>query len=272
MVAESATRLLDGTGKGMDLTLVLGPMKSGKSLELVSQMSPLAYSNVTHRVYQSDRHMRDDQVTSRIGGSLQTIKTHSLLPLLDDEHVEVVGVDEIHMFDVTDITALAGLLERGTRVVATGIDLDHRGELFAPVRALFELGPQTVLHRRAVCDQCRQFNAVYTQVLAGGEPFTEQLAPSTPLPDDGTFPYEAPPPHARVRAKGERARRRDRDHDQRQLQPPEVERGAIDHDQLGDDAGEQRQRAEHPHVAVRRLSCAAPAPTSAALNGASIEM
>ena len=191
MVAESATRLLDGTGKNMDLTLVLGPMKSGKSLELVSQMSPLAYSNVTHRVYQSDRHMRDDQVTSRIGGSLQTIKTHSLLPLLDDEHVEVVGVDEIHMFDVTDITALAGLLERGTRVVATGIDLDHRGELFAPVRALFELGPQTVLHRRAVCDQCRQFNAVYTQVLAGGEPFTEQLAPSTPLPDDGTFTYEA---------------------------------------------------------------------------------
>ena len=178
VVAESATRLLDGTGKGMDLTLVLGPMKSGKSLELVSQMSPLAYSNVTHRVYQSDRHMRDDQVTSRIGGSLQTIKTHSLLPLLDDEHVEVVGVDEIHMFDVTDITALAGLLERGTRVVATGIDLDHRGELFAPVRALFELGPQTVLHRRAVCDQCRQFNAVYTQVLAGGEPFTEQ--PATP--------------------------------------------------------------------------------------------
>ena len=60
-----------------------------------------------------------------------------------------------------------------------------------PVRALFELGPQTVLHRRAVCDQCRQFNAVYTQVLAGGEPFTEQLAPSTPLPDDGTFTYEA---------------------------------------------------------------------------------
>ena len=76
-------------------------------------------------------------------------------------------------------------------VVATGIDLDHRGELFAPVRALFELGPQTVLHRRAVCDQCRQFNAVYTQVLAGGEPFTERLAPSTPLPDDGTFTYEA---------------------------------------------------------------------------------
>ncbi len=27
--------------------------------------------------------------------------------------------------------------------------------------------------------------------LAGGEPFTERLAPSTPLPDDGTFTYEA---------------------------------------------------------------------------------
>ncbi len=164
MVADSATRLLDGTGKNMDLTLVLGPMKSGKSLELVSQMSPLAYSNVTHRVYQSDRHMRDDQVTSRIGGSLQTIKTHSLLPLLDDEHVEVVGVDEIHMFDVTDITALAAR----TSNVAPGSwarSLEARCRTCSCVRP--ELGPQPSGSSRA---------AVATSVALG----VQVVAPRPP--------------------------------------------------------------------------------------------
>ena len=188
--ATRPTRRMPTTNGLSDLTVILGPMKSGKSLELISLLSPLAYSDVTHRVYQSARHQRDDKVTSRSGSSLLTTKTLTLEPLLDDD-VDVVGVDEIHMFDVADVEVLGALIERGTRVVATGIDLDHRGELFAPVRALFELGPQVVTHRRAVCDVCREFRAVYTQVLDRGRAFTTRLAPSTPLPDDGTFSYEA---------------------------------------------------------------------------------
>jgi thymidine kinase len=174
----------------VDLVLVLGPMKSGKSLELVSLLSPLRFSTVRHRIYQSDRHVRDSGVTSRSGGVLETTKTTSLDVALH-EPVDVVGVDEVHMFDVADIAAVGQLLDRGTKVVVAGIDLDHRGELFAPVRALLELGPHTVTYRRAVCDVCRAFNATHTQVLASGEPFTRQLAPSTALPDDGTFGYEA---------------------------------------------------------------------------------
>ena len=119
----------------MDLVLVLGPMKSGKSLELVSLLSPLRFSTVRHRIYQSDRHVRDSGVTSRSGGALETTKTTSLDVALH-EPVDVVGVDEVHMFDVADIAAVGRLLDRGTKVVVAGIDLDHRGELFAPVRAL----------------------------------------------------------------------------------------------------------------------------------------
>src|SRR6478735_6472935 len=156
-------------------------MKSGKSLALISLLSPLQFTRVRHRVYQSERHVRDSGVTSRSGGVLATTKVRSL-------HV---AVDEVHMFDLDDVAVVDQLLRRGTRVVVAGIDLDHRGELFAPVRVLLELGPDTVTYRRAVCDQCRDFSATHTQVLRAGEPFLDGLGGSEALPDDGTFTYEA---------------------------------------------------------------------------------
>jgi thymidine kinase len=174
----------------VDLTVILGPMKSGKSLELVSLLSPLQYTNVRHRIYQSARHVRDTGVVSRSGAALATVKTTTLTAALDSD-VDVVGIDEVHMFTVADMAVVRTLLNRGTRVVAAGIDLDHRGELFAPVRALLELGPAVVTYRRAVCDICRHFTAVYTQVLEHGEPMIRVLPPSTALPDDGTYTYEA---------------------------------------------------------------------------------
>jgi thymidine kinase len=180
---------VDAGTKGT-LDLVLGPMKSGKSLELISLLSPLQFTRVKHRIYQSARHVRDTGVTSRSGGVLTTTKTLSLAIALEEE-LDVVAVDEVHMFDVADIDVVDRLLARGTRVVVAGIDLDHRGELFEPVRALLELGPDAVSYRRAVCDVCLDFSATHTQVLRSGEPFLDHLGGSEALPDDGTFTYEA---------------------------------------------------------------------------------
>lgn len=178
------------TVSGVSLDVVLGPMKSGKSLSLISMLSPLQFTRVRHRVYQSERHVRDTGVTSRSGGALVTTKVATLREALA-EPLDVVAVDEVHMFGVDDVAVIEQLLARGTRVVVAGIDLDHRGELFATVRALLELGPDTVSYRRAVCDQCRDFSATHTQVLRSGEPFLEHLGGSEALPDDGTFSYEA---------------------------------------------------------------------------------
>lgn len=178
------------TVSGVSLDVVLGPMKSGKSLSLMSMLSPLQFTRVRHRVYRSERHVRDAGVTSRSGGELVTTKVATLREALS-EPLDVVAVDEVHMFDVDDVAVIEQLLARGTRVVVAGIDLDHRGELFATVRALLELGPDTVSYRRAVCDQCRDFSATHTQVLRSGQPFLDHLGGSEALPDDGTFSYEA---------------------------------------------------------------------------------
>ncbi|MGW5238466.1 thymidine kinase [Monashia sp. NPDC004114] len=177
------------TASEVSLDVVLGPMKSGKSLELISMLSPLQFTRVRHRVFQSARHVRDTGVTSRSGGVLTTTKVASLAAALDEE-LDVVAVDEIHMFDVADVAVVNELLRRGTRVVVAGIDLDHRGELFSTVRSLLELAPDAVTYRRAVCDVCHEYRATHTQVLRSDVPFLDDLGGQA-LPDDGTFSYEA---------------------------------------------------------------------------------
>lgn len=163
-------------------------MKSGKSLELISLLSPLEHSNVSHAVYQSSRHGRDDGVVSRVGGVLRTRRVADLGHALD-EPVQVVGIDEVHMFGPDDVKVIRSLLERDVDVVAAGLDLDHRGRLFSPVIGLLELAPDRVVHRRAVCDVCRAFNATHTQVLHHARPYLEDVDGA--LPDDGTYTYEA---------------------------------------------------------------------------------
>ena len=171
----------------MHLTLILGPMKSGKSFDLISHFSPLKYSTSKYALYQPERNVRDAGIESRSGLFLEAQKVGSLSEILNED-LSVVGIDEIHMFDPEDARYIGELLSRGTDVIVSGLDTDYRGEMFAIVKKLFELGPQEVRYKRAVCNECKNFSATHTQVYSGGEPLKNGM-PSV-IPDDGTFTYE----------------------------------------------------------------------------------
>ena len=186
----------------MDLTLILGPMKSGKSFELISHFAPLRYTDIPYALYQSSRNVRDEHISSRNGVIIEAKKVSTLADALDKRRVSmdgtrhdsvesnyaVVGIDELHMFDPTDAAVVAELLNRGVKVVAAGLDLDYRGKMFEIVKCLLELGPKEVKYKRAVCELCRQPAAVYSQVFNKGLPLTEGMPPV--IPDDGTFIYQ----------------------------------------------------------------------------------
>jgi thymidine kinase len=170
----------------MNLTLILGPMKSGKSYELISFFAPLNYTKLKFGLYQSARNVRDAFVTSRNGVQLDAKKINSLQEILDDD-LEIVGIDEIHMFKAEEAVAIEELLKRGTQVIISGLDIDYQGKLFEIVARLMELVPQEIKHRRAVCEICQAPTAIYTQILKDNKPITSGL-PSV-VPDDGTYSY-----------------------------------------------------------------------------------
>lgn len=182
----------------MDLTLILGPMKSGKSFDLISYFAPLQYTDIPHVLYQSSRNVRDEHISSRNGVIIKAKKVDSLSEALE-KNFSVVGIDELHMFDPKDAAVVAELLNRGVKIVAAGLDLDYRGKMFDVVKGLLELGPKEVKYKRAVCELCRQPSAVYSQVFSKGLPLTAGM-PSV-IPDDGTFTYQPVCRHCFVSAK-----------------------------------------------------------------------
>jgi len=172
----------------MNLTLILGPMKSGKSFELISRFAHLKYAQIPFALFNSSKNVRDKNVFSRNGGlELEAKKVESLSEIKADG-LKIIGIDEIHMFDEKDALTVEEFLKQGVEIVVSGLDNDYRGKMFKIVRRLLELGPSQVIYRRAVCERCKIPEAVYTQILKDDEPLLEGLA--AVVPEDGRYVYQ----------------------------------------------------------------------------------
>ncbi|HPV70676.1 MAG TPA: thymidine kinase [Candidatus Magasanikbacteria bacterium] len=171
----------------MNLTLILGPMKSGKTLELISRISPLKFMPVKFALFQPVKNVRDAEVESRAGAMLQGQKIKSLQEILNYD-LEIVGIDEIHMFNPEEISVIEKLLQKQIKVIISGLDMDYRGKLFQIISGLIELGPKEIIFKRSVCEKCLKYNGVYTQIFKNNLPVTQGL-PSI-VPDDGTYLYK----------------------------------------------------------------------------------
>jgi len=170
----------------MSLTLILGPMKSGKSYDLISYFAPLRYTDIPFAVYQCKKNVRDTAVQSRNGSLLDAKKIDSLEELRH-ETVDIIGIDEFHMFDMAGLSVIDELLRKGKQIVISSLDTDYRGALFTNVAYLFSLGPKEVKFRRAVCESCKIPDAVYTQIFDGDAPLLGGMPSS--IPEDGRFRY-----------------------------------------------------------------------------------
>lgn len=171
----------------MELILILGPMKSGKSFELINYFAPLQYTEMSYGLYQSEKNIRDENIWSRNGIQIKATKVKSLTELLK-ENKRVIGLDEIHMFNEKDADIVDKLLKDGVKVIASGLDMDYRGKMFPIVQNFLSLGPIKVKYKRAVCEICKDPQAIYTQIFENFLPVTGGL-PSV-IPDDGTYSYQ----------------------------------------------------------------------------------
>jgi thymidine kinase len=170
----------------MELTLILGPMKSGKSFEMISHFMPLSYTDITFGIYQPKKNIRDENMWSKSGLSLKARKIDTLYEILEKNEA-IVGIDEIHMFEEKDAEAIGILLKNNVKVFVSGLDMDYRGKMFPIVQRLLELGPQRVNYKRAVCEICKKPRAVYTQIYQNDLSIMDSL-PSV-IPEDGTYVY-----------------------------------------------------------------------------------
>ncbi|MDP9260169.1 MAG: thymidine kinase [Actinomycetota bacterium] len=148
-------------------------MFSGKSEELlrrirraeIAQLSPLLFKPSL------DDRYGDTDVVSHAGSRLRCISIGSsadieLHPELDT--AIVVGIDEVQFLDDGIVEVALGLVRRGARVLAAGLDRDFRGEPFGPMPLLLAHADDAdKLH--AICQVCAG-PATMTQRLVDGRP------------------------------------------------------------------------------------------------------
>lgn len=171
----------------MDLILILGPMKSGKSFELISHFTPLKYSDIPFKVFQPAKNTRDGAVWSRNGVFLQAEKIFNLSEG-KTKGLKIIGIDEIHMFEEKEADIIENFLKKEIKIIASGLDTDYKGEMFPIIKKLLSMGPKEVKYKRAVCENCKSLEGVYTQIYENENPVLDGL-PSI-MPDDGRFAYK----------------------------------------------------------------------------------
>ena len=154
------------------IEVVIGPMYSGKSEELIRRLkrAKIAKQNVVvFKPLIDDRYSKED-VVSHSGYTINAIpiKDSSEIEKYISEETQVVGIDEVQFFDDEVVNMAIKLADKGIRVIAAGLDMDFKGEPFGPTPRLLAVA-EFVDKIQAICSVCGQ-PATRSQRLINGKP------------------------------------------------------------------------------------------------------
>lgn len=170
--------------KSGKLTVICGPMFSGKSRELVrflDQFKVADFSILAFRPVVDDRVK--DEVIYYHNSSNETVKTNYRAQLVENsqelaevvkrKNPQVVAIDEAQFFD-NDLPLLADRLADEKAVFVTGLDTNFKREPFGPMADILALADD-VVKLSAICDKCKNKygEAIFTQRLIDGDPVSK---------------------------------------------------------------------------------------------------
>lgn len=154
------------------IEVVVGPMYSGKSEELIRRLKRAKIAKQKIIVFKpkiDDRYSKKE-VVCHSGDSIEAIPVDKAFDIYDliDEDVKVVGIDEVQFFDKEIVDIAIDLANKGIRVIVAGLDMDFKGEPFGPTPELLAVA-EFVDKIQAICSVCGQ-PATRSQRLIDGKP------------------------------------------------------------------------------------------------------
>lgn len=153
------------------LELIVGPMFSGKSEELIRRLNRAFIAKLRVQVFKPAIDDRYDEVAvaSHNGRTLDAVAVTDVPDIRAalNEDTQVVGIDEGQFLSHELIPLVRDLANEGKRVLVAGLDLDFRGEPFGVIPTLLAHA-ESVTKLSAICE-CGKA-ATRTQRLIGGHP------------------------------------------------------------------------------------------------------
>lgn len=154
------------------IEMVVGPMYSGKSEELIRRLKRAKIGRQEVIVFKpsiDDRYSADD-VVSHSGIAIQAVAINDLNKIWDyiTPKIQVAGFDEVQFFDKEIIDIVIKLADMGVRVICAGLDMDFKAIPFGVIPELLARA-EFVDKLQAVCVECGE-PATRTQRIIDGKP------------------------------------------------------------------------------------------------------
>lgn len=169
------------------LTVITGPMFSGKSIELIRQVNrhKVAGKRVIVFKYSADNRYSQTEASSYDGLSTWAVPattSDDISSRVEADH-EVIVIDEIQFFDDPIIELLLGYVVSGKEVIVAGLNLDFRAKPF-----IFKNGNRTMADLIVHADSIFSLQAICTYKEGGvcGAPATrtQRLRDGKPVAAD----------------------------------------------------------------------------------------
>jgi thymidine kinase len=154
------------------LIVITGSMFSGKTEELIRRLRRALYAHRSAQVFKHtiDTRSENTEIRSHNGVPYKALAVSTSEELLGKvvETTDVVAVEEAQFFDEGIVEVCRRLADAGYEVIASGLDMDFKGEPFGPMPGLLAEADE-VTKLRAICARCGR-EASRSQRLIEGRP------------------------------------------------------------------------------------------------------
>lgn len=154
------------------IEMVVGPMYSGKSEELIRRLKRAKIAKQEVIVFKPsiDNRYSQEDVVSHSGVAIQAVAIDDLSKINDyiTPDTQVVGFDEVQFFEQGIIDIVIELADKGIRVICAGLDMDFKAVPFGVIPELLARA-EFIDKLQAVCVKCGD-PATRTQRIIDGKP------------------------------------------------------------------------------------------------------
>ena len=140
------------------ITFFSGPMRSGKSTRLWSELQRNSYrKNVTVEFYRPHKDTRDFLVRSAVGGMkperIEIKKLENPQDILNTT-ADVIGLDELHFLTEEIVDYLLELYLQGKEIFVAGLTVDANGVVWKSSQRLLTSPEVNIVRCFAACEWC----------------------------------------------------------------------------------------------------------------------
>ncbi|MCD6524581.1 MAG: thymidine kinase [Thermococcus sp.] len=159
------------------LEVITGPMFAGKTTELIKRIERQAFAKRRVALFKPsvDTRYSTEEVVAHNGLRYEAFVVptngegvRQIEEITLREGFEVIGVDEVQFFPIEIVDVLNRLADKGVYVIASGLNLDFKGDPF-PVTKELLVRADNIIYLTAVCTVCGK-PATRSQRLIDGKP------------------------------------------------------------------------------------------------------